>query len=121
MHTSSRSKGTQAELVALAYLQQDGFSLVEQNFSTTDGEIDLIMRKDDFLVFIEVKSIKDTENYSIYDRLTETKKKRIRKSIDSWLNKNDLQECIWRFDYVGIAYSKDRSEFAIEHFDFIDL
>jgi len=52
------NKGRYGEEVALKYLQEKGYELVEQNFTNeygTKGEIDLIMRDKDRLVFIEVK------------------------------------------------------------------
>ena len=48
-------RGAQAEADALAYLQQQGLTLIERNFSCPWGEIDLIMRQAQTLVFVEVR------------------------------------------------------------------
>jgi putative endonuclease len=48
-------RGSAAEARALDYLQQQGLSLIEQNFSCRWGEIDLIMREVQTLVFVEVR------------------------------------------------------------------
>lgn len=47
--------GAAAEARALAFLQQQGLTLVEQNFSCRWGEIDLILRDQETLVFVEVR------------------------------------------------------------------
>jgi putative endonuclease len=49
------NKGKYGEKVALEYLLKKGYELVEQNYSIDIGEIDLIMRDKDRLVFVEVK------------------------------------------------------------------
>ena len=48
-------RGAAAEARALAFLQQQGLTLVEQNFSCRWGEIDLILREQETLVFVEVR------------------------------------------------------------------
>jgi putative endonuclease len=52
---NSTQKGQAAENAALCYLEQQGLRLVERNFSTRLGEIDLIMWHQQTLVFIEVR------------------------------------------------------------------
>jgi putative endonuclease len=121
MHSSTRQKGTLSEDIALEFLQNKGFSLIEKNFSARGGEIDLICKDSDFIVFVEVKSVKQNSGFSIYDRLSSIKKKRLRKAALNWLSKNNLQDSIWRFDFIGIVYGTDQSISALEYFDYIDL
>ena len=52
---AARHSGTAGELQALAWLQAQGLQLVERNFRCKAGEIDLIMREDATLVFVEVR------------------------------------------------------------------
>jgi putative endonuclease len=54
---STTQKGQAAENAALFYLEQQGLRLVERNFSTRLGEIDLIMWQQQTLVFIEVRQL----------------------------------------------------------------
>ncbi len=54
-------KGQCAEDIALEYLQQQGLTPLERNFSCKLGEIDLIMRDHEFLIFIEVRYRKNTQ------------------------------------------------------------
>ena len=48
-------RGAETEARALAYLQQQGLVLIERNFSCAWGEIDLIMREAQSLIFVEVR------------------------------------------------------------------
>lgn len=50
-----RSKGKEYENVALNYLERNGLALVDRNYRTTRGEIDLVMRENETLVFVEVR------------------------------------------------------------------
>ncbi|MEA1892504.1 MAG: YraN family protein, partial [Campylobacterota bacterium] len=52
----SRAKGNLAEEKACTFLYSNGFTVVEQNFYSRFGEIDIIATKDEVLHFIEVKS-----------------------------------------------------------------
>lgn len=56
---SALSLGRDAEARTLAFLEQQGLTLIEKNFRCRAGEIDLIMRDAQTLVFIEVRSRKD--------------------------------------------------------------
>lgn len=52
---SSVTTGSQAEQLALNYLQQQGLTLITQNYHSRRGEIDLIMLDENTLVFVEVR------------------------------------------------------------------
>ena len=53
--TLNRQKGKRAELIAAKYLQKKGYHIVAENFSTRYGEIDIIAKDREYIVFIEVK------------------------------------------------------------------
>ncbi|WP_166396602.1 YraN family protein [Rubrobacter marinus] len=53
---SRRATGELGESLALGYLVRKGYELVERNYRTRHGEIDLILRGEDVLVFVEVKA-----------------------------------------------------------------
>ena len=52
---STRARGDRVEDAALAFLRQQGLLLVERNVSARGGELDLVMRQGDTLVFVEVR------------------------------------------------------------------
>ena len=84
-----------------AYLQK-GFALVERNYQTRYGEIDLIVKNDRYLVFVEVKTRTPHSRMSGVTAMTRAKKQKIFKSALLYTQsaKFDLQP---RFDMVDIA------------------
>ncbi len=86
----SRAKGNQAEDIAISYLQDRGFKIVERNFYSRFGEIDIIALKDEVLHFIEVKSGEWDPIYQI----TSSKISKILKTAEIYMSKNRLD-----FDY----------------------
>ena len=55
MTVNKRTLGTEKEFQAVKYLVDKGYTIVERNFRTRMGEIDIIAMKDEYLVFVEVK------------------------------------------------------------------
>ncbi len=82
----SRKKGDVGEEKAIKFLQNKGFRIVERNFYSRFGEIDIIALKDNILHFIEVKSGKGEPIYKI----TSSKLSKIQKTIEFFLNKTKL-------------------------------
>ncbi|MFS8130988.1 MAG: YraN family protein [Candidatus Dojkabacteria bacterium] len=117
---STRAKGRISEDLALNYLQNKGYKLLERNFTVKGGEIDIIMKFDGFIVFVEVKSIYALSEYSIYNALSRKKKLFLKKTIDKWLLKNNLKNTPWRLDEIAMIRLPD-STYKIEHFEFIAL
>ena len=84
----SRAKGNIAEGKACDFLESNGFSIVERNFYSRFGEIDVIASKDEVLHFIEVKSGLNFE--SAIQNITPKKLSRFTKTVDVYIKKNTL-------------------------------
>ena len=84
----SRDKGNKAEQKAIEFLLNLGFFIVEQNFYSKFGEIDIIATKDEVLHFVEVKSGLDYE--SAIQNITPKKLSRIIKTGDVYMKKNSF-------------------------------
>ena len=82
----SRAKGNIGEDKAVAFLQSLGYFIIERNFYSRFGEIDIIASKDDVLHFIEVKSGLDYE--SAVQNITPQKLSRLIKTGDVYMKKN---------------------------------
>ncbi|MEO6729249.1 MAG: YraN family protein [Candidatus Dojkabacteria bacterium] len=117
---STRAKGRISEDLALNYLQNKGYELVERNFTVKGGEIDLIMSFEDFIVFVEVKSIYALSEFSVFNAISKKKKMFLKKTIDKWLLKNSLKQSPWRLDSIAIQKYPGNS-YKIDHFEFISL
>ncbi|MBU0631836.1 YraN family protein [bacterium] len=85
----SRAKGDIAEGKACEYLLQNGYIIVERNFFSKFGEIDIIAFKDEVFHFVEVKS---GEEYELaVQNITPQKMRKLLKTGDVYIKKNGLK------------------------------
>ncbi|MFN8770695.1 MAG: YraN family protein [Neisseriaceae bacterium] len=101
MSKASITKGKAAESLAISYLQQNGLSLIKQNFHSRFGEIDLIMRDKDVVVFVEVKLRNSGINTGI-ESITYNKQQKLIKTANYYLVKLG-HDVACRFDAVVIG------------------
>ena len=84
----SRAKGNLAEDAACGSLYYNGFTIIERNFYSRFGEIDIIATKDEVLHFIEVKSGLDYE--SAIQNITPSKLRKFIRTVNVYMKKNAL-------------------------------
>ncbi|GAA5648031.1 hypothetical protein VPR01S_21_00740 [Vibrio proteolyticus NBRC 13287] len=101
---SRRSKGAHYETAAKEYLLGCGLSLIERNFSARTGEIDLIMRDGDTIVFVEVR-YRTHQNFGhAAETVTYQKMQKLIRTATRWLQTQNLSvhTTDFRFDVVAI-------------------
>ena len=84
----SKAKGNVAEDKACVYLYENGFTIIERNFYSRFGEIDIIAMKNDVLHFIEVKSGLDYEG--AISNITPKKLQKFIRTLYVYMKKNSL-------------------------------
>lgn len=99
--TSRQVRGESEEQRACEYLQAQGLSLITQNFNCRMGEIDLIMKHKESLVFIEVRYRKNREFGGAAASITRSKQRKIIRTALFYQQKHAPQSCM-RFDVVAI-------------------
>jgi putative endonuclease len=97
-----KSSGAWGEDLALRYLTRQGYTLVERNFRKRRGEIDLIVRNGQTLVFVEVKLRRSTGFGDPLEAVTARKQATIRSLAEQYLADNQPDFDTLRFDVVGI-------------------
>ncbi|MBF0449189.1 MAG: YraN family protein [Candidatus Magnetomorum sp.] len=94
--------GRDSEQLAALYLQEHGYEIIQHNFRTRFGEIDIIARENKTIVFIEVKS-RTSANYGYaVQALTRKQQLRLSKTALTYLHQNHLKNQSARFDVVAI-------------------
>ncbi|MBL7004721.1 MAG: YraN family protein [Gammaproteobacteria bacterium] len=94
-----RLLGFAIEDLAKSYLEENGLTLISQNFHSRFGEIDLIMQHQQTLCFIEVRHRKTTTYGSAAESITPSKQQKIRKTALFFLQKNNQYNGLnMRFD-----------------------
>jgi len=95
--------GDQAEAMACEYLCQHGLQLVQKNYRTQMGEIDLIMRDKESWVFVEVKYRQGQDWASALESVTRNKQLKIINTAKQYLQLNKIHDLVnCRFDVVAI-------------------
>ncbi|MDR2590617.1 MAG: YraN family protein [Oscillospiraceae bacterium] len=102
---NTREKGKWGEDIALEYLTKKGYIVLAKGFYSRFGEIDIIMKTNEFLVFVEVKTRKDKTFAHAREFVSKTKQRKIVSTAKYWLMKNptNLQP---RFDVIEV-YAKN--------------
>lgn len=114
--TSQQKTGTAGEAAAAAYLERQGLTVLERNFRVRGGELDLICRAADVIVFVEVrlrnhKGKGKHESYgggygefygSAAASITPTKQRRLILAAQHWLTRHQQHDAPCRFDCVLI-------------------
>lgn len=101
-----RAQGNAAEERACRHLEGAGFTIVERNFRTHCGEIDIVARKEDVLVFVEVRSREDADFGTPEESVDLRKRRRIVRAARDYLS--NVPPSSWRearFDVIAIEGS----------------
>lgn len=94
-------QGQKAEEIALSYLLQQGLNCITRNFRCRFGEIDLIMKQQDYLVFVEVRYRVNTRFGGGLASITAQKIRRCRATAEIYLRRyTHTPPC--RFDVISI-------------------
>ncbi len=106
--------GKKAEKLAATYLKKKKFKIIQTNWVCRLGEIDIIAKKDETLVFVEVKAGHKQEGFSPEDHFDHRKQQKLRLLAKAYLsNLKDLPEC--RFDLITVRSHQD--SVILDHFE----
>ena len=100
--------GKWGESLAADFLSEKGYKILARNFRTEYGEIDLIVTREDVLIFVEVKTRTSNEFGYPEDAITKQKKEHLLYSAQAYLQNHPEFEGDWRIDVIAI-WQKDRN------------
>jgi len=97
-------RGKEGEDIACKYLIEKGYLVIERNYRGKNGEIDIIARDGNVIVFIEVKSWKTIPVSEAGFSMSIMKKRRITKSAEQYIfeNRKQISDFDIRFDFVFV-------------------
>lgn len=104
--------GKKGEQLAIDYLLEKGYTIVEKNYRFQKAEIDVIAQKENVLAVVEVKTRSSDYFGNPQDFVNPKKIKLLVSAIDNYVTEKDLDVEI-RFDIIAIV--KQKSAFKIEH------
>jgi putative endonuclease len=100
--------GVHGEQIAAAYLTDAGLRLLDRNWRCREGELDLVAREGDALVFCEVKTRRALGYGHPVEAVTPGKQRRLRLLAQRWLAAHDEHAPDLRFDVVGVLVRPGR-------------
>lgn len=95
--------GRSAEIAAAAELGRRGYTILESNYRCARGEIDLIAREGDSLVFVEVRCRRTTEFGTPAESVTAAKRGRLIVTAQQYLQARGIEDVPCRFDVVEVV------------------
>ncbi|MGB8990458.1 MAG: YraN family protein [Desulfobaccales bacterium] len=113
MKDPRRQLGDHGEDLAAAALKQQGYKILERNYVTPLGEIDLIARQGKTLVIVEVKTRKSLTFGSPQEAVSFAKQQRLRRLADYYLKDKRLVGKSVRFDVVAVTMTGDDPQVEI--------
>jgi putative endonuclease len=109
MLNAEQQYGRSAEALAAQHLQRKGYTILEYNFRTALGEIDLIARQNGVIVFVEVKSRRTTRRGNPKWAVTPAKQRKISMTALAYLKQHRQMGCRARFDVVTVQKENERT------------
>lgn len=106
--------GKKGEDLAVDYLLQNGYEIVERNWYYQKAEIDIIARLQNTLIAVEVKTRSSAAYGLPQDFVNQTKIKRLIAAFDAYITQRDL-DVHARFDIIAVQFTPDGT--VIEHIE----
>ena len=113
--------GTYGEDIARAHIEKLGYLVIDRNFTTHWGELDIIARKGKIIYFIEVKTKIGDKKGKPYESVTRRKLHSLKRSINMYLLKNDYKTYKLSLGVVSIELFPDKSVKELLFFDTLDF
>jgi putative endonuclease len=107
--------GESGEAFARSYLKRKGYRIIQTNYRTPLGEIDIIAKDGDTIVFVEVKTRKNLSFGYPHEAVTISKQKRLKRLALYYLKVNNLVDARGRFDVLSLVSGE--GSYKVEHFE----
>lgn len=113
--------GSRGEDLACQYLQNQGYKILERNYRIRGGEIDIIAKDREYMVFVEVKTRWSHEYGLPVEAMTPWKVKTLLKTAKFFLQKIGWEDGPYRLDFIGIDFANNPDNPKIEFIQNITL
>jgi len=113
MPDNRQKLGQSGESIAAWYLKKCGYKIIEQNYRTPLGEIDIIAKEKKTIVFVEVKSRRSVRYGSPKWAVTPRKQRKISTVALQYLKMTRQMDARARFDVVAIISNRDEPQIEI--------
>lgn len=109
--------GHLGEKMAAGLLRKRGYRILQTNYRCSEGEIDIVARHKDCLVFVEVRTKRGTEFGSPEESITSTKMDKLRRVAAHYQQTHGDMPASWRIDVVAIELDRQNRPRRMEHIE----
>lgn len=119
------SLGERGEKIAAKYLRKKGYKILDFNFSNKAGrrlgEIDIVTKHSDTIVFVEVKTraLRDEQDILPEENINRAKLRKLEKIANYYLKSKGLMESDYRFDAVSVWLDQKGKRAKVKHMESI--
>jgi putative endonuclease len=110
-----RNTGRSGERIAERYLISKGFRILKRNYRTPFGEIDIVAKHGEYIVFLEVKTRTSAKAGSPLSAITRTKQQHMIRNSQYYLLRCNLADKPCRIDVVSVELDRDRNLQILKH------
>lgn len=121
MSLYQKNLGKTGEYLALNYLQQENYKIIEKNFRSKFGEIDIIAEKNNHLSFVEVKTRVGLIKGYPYEAIDKRKVFHMKRAAQYFLLKNNYKNYKLSLDLISIVLNQDLSVDQFKYYKNIEL
>jgi putative endonuclease len=109
--------GKLGEKIAQNHLKKNGYRIKEVNYRSKEGEVDIICKKKNFLVFVEVRTKTGSDFGIPEESITSSKKSKLVNCALSYLNEQKKADELWRIDFIGVDLQEDGKPGRVVHIE----
>jgi putative endonuclease len=107
--TAARQEfGELGERIAERWLRRQGWRVVQRRFRAGHRDIDLVVERDDVVVFVEVKARRGAEFGDPVEAVNWNKQRQLVRSASVWIDRHGRPSESYRFDVVGVLVEGER-------------
>ena len=115
-HDDRRGLGRRGEDLAARHLAAKGYEILDRNWRCESGELDLVVRDEDDLVFVEVRTRRGQALGSPEESITPAKQARLIDLAQAYVQTHDWQGS-WRLDAVAIEMDRRARLLRLDHYE----
>jgi putative endonuclease len=115
LHRYKQSLGQRGEALAAAHLQGRGYTIVARNWRCPAGEIDIVARDGDCLVFVEVRARRGQAYGTPEESITPRKQAKMVEVAQTYMQMEGQEDAAWRIDVVAIEIGSRGETARLNH------
>lgn len=114
MNSTHLTQGKRGEDAALAYLQLQGYVLLTRNWRCKFGELDLVMREGDTVVFVEVRARRSGADAAFLS-VDRHKQDKLRSAMQAYLSARGWDDAVVRLDVIAVRFDETGEHGTLSH------